>query len=190
MAVRTGERLTLEEFLALPESRHRVEYIGGQVVAEVTEPALRHLLAENLLRDALGSWARVNGGMAFSGPFDLLIPGGQVFQADALLVRAEHLPRMLPRPQRWPPDLVVEVTSPSTRNRDLGVKRDGYEAMGVPEYWVVDLRDDVVWVHRLAGGRYGQPVAHRRGDVLTTPVAPGLAVDVTALVDVTLPEQA
>lgn len=188
MVVRTGERLTLEQFLALPESTHRVEYIGGEVVAEVTEPALRHLLVDNLLQGELGSWARANGGMAFSGAFDLLVPGGQVFQADALLLRAEHLSRMLPRPQQWPPDLVVEVTSPSTRHRDLGEKRDGYQAMGVPEYWVVDLRDDVVWVHRLDDGRYGQPVARRRGDVLTAPVAPGLAIAVTALLDVAPPE--
>jgi Uma2 family endonuclease len=187
MVVRTGERLTLEEFLALPESRHRVEYIGGEVVAEVTEPALRHLLVHNVLQRAFTLWAVANGGMAFSGPFDLLIPGGHVFQADVLLLRAEHLARMLPRPQRWPPDLVAEITSPSTRDRDLGIKRDGYQAMGVPEYWVVDLRDDVVWVHRLDDGRYGQPVARGRGDVLTTAVAPGLAVDVTGLLDVALP---
>lgn len=35
-------------------------------------------------------------------------------------------------------DLVVEVLSPSTRARDLGVKVHLYARFHVPEYWVVD----------------------------------------------------
>jgi Uma2 family endonuclease len=41
--------------------------------------------------------------------------------------------------ERMPmPLLVVEVSSPSTRRRDLGVKRDFYMEVGVPEYWFFD----------------------------------------------------
>jgi Uma2 family endonuclease len=37
-----------------------------------------------------------------------------------------------------PPDCVIEVASPSTRNRDLGIKKDWYAWMGVREYWILD----------------------------------------------------
>ncbi len=37
-----------------------------------------------------------------------------------------------------PPDLVLEVASPSTGRRDYTFKRDGYERMGVGEYWRFD----------------------------------------------------
>ena len=37
-----------------------------------------------------------------------------------------------------PPDWVLEVASPSTKEKDLGEKRDDYAAMGVPEYWLFD----------------------------------------------------
>ena len=37
-----------------------------------------------------------------------------------------------------PPDWVLEVASPGTKNKDLGEKRDDYAAMGVPEYWLFD----------------------------------------------------
>lgn len=37
-----------------------------------------------------------------------------------------------------PPDLVLEVASESTGRRDFTVKRDGYEAYGVQEYWRFD----------------------------------------------------
>ena len=35
--------------------------------------------------------------------------------------------------QGKPPDLVLEVASASTARRDLGVKRDDYEAFGIPD---------------------------------------------------------
>ena len=37
-----------------------------------------------------------------------------------------------------PPDLVLEVASPSTGRRDYTVKRDGYARLGVGEYWRFD----------------------------------------------------
>ena len=37
-----------------------------------------------------------------------------------------------------PPDLVVEILSPGTAARDLGLKLEQYEIAGIPEYWIVD----------------------------------------------------
>ena len=36
------------------------------------------------------------------------------------------------------PILVIEVVSPSTRQRDLDRKRDFYMKAGIPDYWAVD----------------------------------------------------
>ena len=36
------------------------------------------------------------------------------------------------------PDLVIEVLSPSTRRKDMGLKCSKYENAGVREYWIVD----------------------------------------------------
>jgi len=35
--------------------------------------------------------------------------------------------------------LIAEVLSPSTAKRDRGIKREFYQRVGVPEYWIVDL---------------------------------------------------
>ena len=45
---------------------------------------------------------------------------------------------------RGGPDWVVEVLSPSTRKRDMTVKKDRYRAGGVKEYWVVDIESETV----------------------------------------------
>ena len=41
--------------------------------------------------------------------------------------------------QGKPPDWVLEVTSPSTKTRDRTVKKDRYAAMGVREFWLLEL---------------------------------------------------
>lgn len=38
----------------------------------------------------------------------------------------------------WFPDLVIEVVSESSRDRDYTEKRDEYWSLGVKEYWIVD----------------------------------------------------
>lgn len=44
------------------------------------------------------------------------------------------------------PDLVVEIASLSTRQRDYGIKMQKYRAAGVKEYWIVDLEKKIVFV--------------------------------------------
>ena len=66
-----------------------------------------------------------------------------------------------------PPELVVEIGSPSTRRRDETVKRTLYEGAGVSEYWVVDPDLDVVRVYRRLDQRFTRPdqLSLEAGDV-------------------------
>lgn len=83
---------------------------------------------------------------------------------------------------RVPPDLVVKVTSRGTASLDLHDKRGIYEALGVPEYWVVDPRAGHVLVHRIDEGRYrGDPHRAAVGDTLELSCAPDPAVAVDTL---------
>lgn len=49
-----------------------------------------------------------------------------------------------------PPDLVVEVLSPSSGRYDLGLKRDLYRVGGVQELWAVDVEKKIVMVDSFA----------------------------------------
>ena len=40
----------------------------------------------------------------------------------------------------WVPELVIEVVSESSRDRDYTQKRDEYWTLGVKEYWIVDAK--------------------------------------------------
>ena len=57
--------------------------------------------------------------------------------------------------QEKPPELVLEVASPSTGRRDYMVKREGYESYAVPEYWRSDPSGGRWHNAPLAGDRLG-----------------------------------
>ena len=73
-------------------------------------------------------------------------------------------------------ELVIEISSPSTRKRDETIKRRLYERAGVSEYWVVDPEIDVIRVYRREHDQFGRPaeLSREAGDVLTTALLPGL----------------
>jgi Uma2 family endonuclease len=77
-----------------------------------------------------------------------------------------------------PPEIVIEIGSPGTRQRDETIKRRLYERTAVSEYWVVDPDLDLIRVYRRSGQRFDRPVelSMEAGDVLRTEQLPGLEV--------------
>jgi len=68
----------------------------------------------------------------------------------------------------WIPDLVIEVISPDSEERDYGEKREEYLRFGVREYWVVDADRREILVLRRSRGRWKErvlrpPVVYRTG---------------------------
>lgn len=82
-----------------------------------------------------------------------------------------------PRGCMGAPDLVVEILSPSTAKKDVGVKRDLYEEYGVKELWIVHPQDATILVHVLQNGKYHILPLVVKGDTLPSPTFPELIVD-------------
>jgi Uma2 family endonuclease len=62
-------------------------------------------------------------------------------------------PRRVNLEQWRVPDLVAEI-SDTTLPVDLDEKKQLYLALGIPEYWVIDVRGRQVWAFRLVEGKY------------------------------------
>ncbi len=75
------------------------------------------------------------------------------------------------------PDLALEILSPKTAKKDLGIKRDLYEEYGVKELWIVHPNDGTVLVHILENGKYRILPLMAKGQILKSPTFPGLQVD-------------
>ena len=79
--------------------------------------------------------------------------------------------------------LVIEVAGESLRF-DCRSKAALYARAGIPEYWIVNLREAAIEVYRspdTTSGVYRGSLVCRRGEILTTAVVPGIGVDTTAL---------
>ncbi|MDT0630347.1 Uma2 family endonuclease [Rubrivirga sp. S365] len=77
--------------------------------------------------------------------------------------------------------LLVEVAD-SSLLRDRVRKAQVYAEAGIPEYWIVNLQDQILEVHRdPAGGAYGTKATHGRGGAVSPLGAPDATVAVTDL---------
>ena len=155
----------------------RRELIDGELFVSPS-PIPRHQRVVVELASLLLAHSKDHGGQVYPGPLDVYFTERDVVEPDVLFVTAEHADRIEDRFIRGAPDLVIEVSSPSTRRHDLVRKRGLYEAHGVPEYWFVDLDHDRVEAYRPSGRRYGKPTVVGRGEILASTTVPGFEVAV------------
>lgn len=172
--------LVYDDLETFPDDGLRRELIGGELIVSPA-PRTLHQAAVVVLTVRLGNYAEEHGGMVLCAPLDVYFAHDDVVEPDVLFILPEHLDRIEDRFIRGAPDIVIEVSSPSTRRTDLVIKRELYERYGVPEYWYVDLDLEAVSVYRLTDGAYGDPLIFKRGETLTTPLLPGFALPIDKL---------
>jgi Uma2 family endonuclease len=168
-------KLTVRDYLALPEDGQRYELIEGELYMQPA-PNEFHQFASHRLTLLLGNHLEESQeGILFAAPFDVFLEELTVVQPDLLVVTHEH-DDLIDGGLQGTPDLVVEILSPSNATHDLVRKRALYREHEVPEIWIVDPVAKTIVVDRLGEGGYGPEVLHKLGDTLTTPLLPGLIV--------------
>lgn len=181
MATETQVQLTYDDLQSFPDDNLRREIIDGELIVTAA-PRLSHQAVVVELVRVLSNHAKEHGGRVFVAPADVFFDHTNVVEPDVLFVREEHTDRLEDdRFVKGAPDVVVEVSSPSTRRLELVRKRDLYARFGVPEYWYVDLEAEEVYVDRLAKGVYDEPLTYARGDVLESPEIPGFRIAIDDL---------
>ena len=174
-----GWKLTYDDLVELPEDRLRHELIDGE---HYVTPAssIRHQTIVLTIGSTLRAHARThNLGRVYVAPLDVLFSKIDVVEPDVLFVsRARTADVLRKKHLVGAPDLIVEVGSKWTRRRDETIKQELYERFEVPEYWIVDPVGGRLKVFRLESGHYAlaQELFFERGDILTTPLLPGLEI--------------
>ena len=174
-----GVKLTYDDFVRFPDDGQRHELIDGEHYV-TPSPNTKHQTVSLRLTVLIGSWLERNPiGRLFHAPFDVVFSNFDVVEPDLLyLSNARAADALTPQHVRGVPELVIEISSPSTRKRDETIKRRLYERAGVSEYWVVDPDIDTVRVYRREGETFARVVelSADAGDTLTTPLLPGLDI--------------
>ena len=81
------------------------------------------------------------------------------------------------------PDLVIEIVSPGTENRNRGLKakRKLYAKYGVEEYWVVDRENRVLMIFRLQDQTLRETARLPETGEMTSPLLPGFRLNVGSI---------
>jgi Uma2 family endonuclease len=149
-----GRKMSLRAFenAQVEEGFHYELARGYLVVSEV--PNYFHGMQVDLVNQALREFRSANPGSihAIFGGSDckLLVPEWESERHPDLSVylNAPRGPKNRTLWRRWVPELVIEVVSESSRDRDYTEKRDEYWTRGVKEYWIVDAKLHKVLVLR------------------------------------------
>jgi len=130
---------TYEDYARLPDNGFRYEVIRG---ALYMSPAPRpdHQRAAFNLAYHIRTFLEANPvGEVLIAPIDVVLPGlATPVQPDLVFVSADRSEIVSRQRVEAPPDMIVEVSSPGTVERDRRIKFEVYAAAGVREYWIVD----------------------------------------------------
>ncbi|PDW03229.1 Uma2 family endonuclease [Candidatus Viridilinea mediisalina] len=145
---------TYADYALIQAEGVRYELISG-VLYMTPAPSTSHQSVSNLLATYLTLHVQLVGlGKVFSAPTDVELFPGTVVQPDILVISSSNEGCITPSRIIGPPDLVVEIVSPSTAGYDRREKQDAYAAAGVPEYWLVDPSTQTVELLILEQGSY------------------------------------
>jgi Uma2 family endonuclease len=174
-----GVKLTYDDFVQFSDDGLRHELIDGEHYV-TPSPNIKHQAISLQLTLLIGSWLeRHPVGRLFYAPLDVVLSDHDVVEPDLLYLSNARAADVLSSEHvRGVPELVIEIGSPGTRKRDETVKRRLYERTGVSEYWVVDPEIDTIRVYRREADGFARVVERsaEAGDVLTTPLLPGLEI--------------
>jgi len=134
-----GMRMTYEQFLDWADEDTLAEWVDGEIA--MTSPAsVRHQLLKSFILSVLAPFVAIHDlGIILDAPFQMKLPtSGR--EPDIFYIAKAHAARLRPTYVNGPADLVIELISDESVDRDRRIKFEEYQAGGVREYWLIDPR--------------------------------------------------
>ena len=173
--------LTYEEYRLFPEDGRRHELIGGEHFVTPSPTSVHQRFVRNLGFLLHGFVKNHSLGEVFFAPLDVVLSSRDVVQPDLLFLSNARIQRLTRENVQGAPDLVVEVVSESSRQLDRKLKRALYERYDILEYWVAEPELRILEVFRRDEAGRLVKVAEFEDGTLTTPLLPGLEIDLAVL---------
>jgi Uma2 family endonuclease len=176
------ERERRQKFYEEMTPEQNVEFIDGEVVLH-SPVRFRHLDVTKLILKLIDTYVDIHDLGTVQSEKCLCVFPRNDYEPDIVFFGREKTADLLSNTLKFPvPDLVVEVLSSSTEERDRGVKFEDYASNGVGEYWIVDADESVVEQYVLRSGEYELKLKSSSGR-LRSEVIEGFTTDVEALFD-------
>ena len=176
--LRTGTRMSLDEFLDLGETDGKWELDDGVLyIMSSGSPDHQFLILQFFwnIQNYLNGFEIPPAHFYHEMTTILSRELQRAPEPDIVIVLNEHRDIVGRSRVEAPPDIVAEILSVD-RNRDLVRKRQIYAEAGVLEYWLIDPLNDTVTQLELQEGVYVEQAILGADDSLTTPLLPGLSL--------------
>lgn len=183
-----GRRMSLADF-EHADGDGRLYELSRGVVTFMDVPNRRHFRPLDNLREEVSAYRRAHPGRihAILGGLDckLVVPDLESERHPDLCLYLTPEPEIEDSSiwREWLPEIVVEIVSFGSEWRDHMEKRDEYLAIGVKEYWIIDVAKQEMHVLRRRGGRWTEKVLGP-ADVCTTRLLPGFELPCAAVLGV------
>ncbi len=169
-------KLTYADYCNTPDDE-RYELLDGELVMTPAPRELHQRVLMNLSYLLFQAVKDTNSGRVYVAPFDVVLSDTDVVQPDLLFISNERAHIITEENVQGAPDLVVEILSPSTADRDLIIKRDLYAKHGVQEYWLVDTDAKTVTVLVRGSQGFTEVGVCGEGQSLVSPTLEGFTID-------------
>lgn len=170
-----GGLITEAQYLAWCGADIRAEWVDGKVIV-MSPVSTRHSRLMRFLLSLLNDYAQERElGEALGPELSVRINSQRRRLPDILFIAKERAGLLLENHFEGAPNLIVEVVSADSVERDWRVKYLEYEAAGVEEYWVIDPLDRRVEAYALGPDKRYESLAAVAGKIASR-VVPGFYI--------------
>ncbi len=183
-AYKTRARYSYADYLAWSDNE-RWELIDGVAYCMTPAPSTEHQRVSMELVYRIRMHLEGRQCQVFSAPFDVRFPVKTfdrdqdiftVVQPDIAVICDPG--KIDERGCNGPPDLIIEVLSPYTADRDMREKFFLYENAGVREYWMADPASRTIHAYRLGGnGKYSPVTVYFQNETISSETLPGMSIN-------------
>ncbi len=181
-----SKKITWESFreMEIPDGDTSIyELINGEIVKRAS-PNTPHQEVSHRLNGYLFNYNRKKkAGRIFQAPYDAYFDEYTAGVQPDLLFVSKDRDFIIKEGNgiAGAPDLIVEIVSPGSVDKDRFTKKEVYERFAVKEYWIVDPQWQTVEVHCMENDRYRlYSFAERKGKIKSS-VLTGLNLDVSRI---------
>ena len=177
----TTVKFTYQDLLTAPDDGNRYEIFKGELIV-TPSPIVKHQIASANLFLLIGNHIKRNNlGTLLSAPTDVYFDEETVVKPDLLFVSVDREHILEERRINGAPDLVIEILSAGTAERDRGFKYRRYEKEGVREYWIADPKEETLDVYLLQKNSFKLHGQFSNDHKASSPLFPELSFQVNKI---------
>lgn len=173
-------KVTYSDVLSLGESNQKMELMEGEFIMTAMPAPLHQLVAANLTTYLHLYVKQKKLGKVYAS-VDVYISEITVLQPDICFLSNERASINDGKKFNGLPDLVVEILSDSTEQRDRTFKFREYAIGGAKEYWVVSPEKKEIEIYKNTERGFQLVKIFKPDDVLNTPLLNEININITAV---------